>query len=469
MPQKPARPIKAVDGQGRIFDADGNTFTLEEASRSELVRLSSLLRTGLSAQNSSDALKDGIEEALEQIDSEAEEVWHFPEQERGKSGRESETDGDGLEGGGLEESGQDGAQGDEPGETPGDGAEGDQDGQDGQDGDQESESDQDGDQESDLEEEETQLEIWDEETEPEPAPLDHFGDAVLEVLKRRGHEIDLPRGGTGGGLPPMPPAPKAPVISGDVLAHKQLPDLLDWLTYGTRALALTGGAGLGKTFALEQAAGVAGLEFGSLSCGQLPQDYELKGYRDATGEYVSTEFVEAYEEGSTVWCFDEMDAINEATLLTMNSAIANGYMSTPRGRVDRGDGFKFAATMNTYGNGATAEYVGRAPLDKASLNRFDVLHWELDEALERQLCDRVNPAATARVLEVYSQIRENVNAHGFHIVCSPRDSVAAVGWLRSPRWTLERALAVGCLAGQSSTILEKCLSGTGISAEQVKS
>lgn len=468
MPQKPARPIRTVTSDGRITDADGNTFSLEEASRSELVRLSSLLQTGLSAQNSSDDLKSGISAELERLEATGQGTTEFeavkPERATGtESGSESETprvQGDLF--------------GNPDGETESDAdvktaptssgkTEGETEGEGGASGEGEGETETDADEEAETETE------TDADEEAEPKPLDHFGDAVLEVLKRRGHEIDLPRGGTGGGLPPMPPAPKALRLSADVLAHKQLPDLLDWLTYGTRALALTGGAGLGKTFALEQAAKIAGLEFGSLSCGQLPQDHELKGYNDATGEYVLTEFVEAYEAGSTLWCFDEMDAINEATLLTMNSAIANGYMSTPRGRVERGEGFKFAATMNTYGNGATAEYVGRAPLDKASLNRFDILHWELDEALERQLCDRVNPAATARVLEVYSQVRENINAHGFHIVCSPRDSVAAVGWMRSPRWTLERALAVGCLAGQPTHILEKCLSGSGIDAEAVKS
>src|SRR5690606_10479105 len=67
-------------------------------------------------------------------------------------------------------------------------------------------------------------------------------------------------------------------------------------------------------------------------------------------------------------------------------AIANGFCTFPDGKtVESSPDFRFIAAMNTYGNGATTEYVGRNRLDAATLDRFVFLELEHDEQLERAL------------------------------------------------------------------------------------
>lgn len=165
--------------------------------------------------------------------------------------------------------------------------------------------------------------------------------------------------------------------------HRQLETLI---TYGGLRLnsLMVGMAGTGKTHASEQVAEALGLPFYTISVGAQTSKSDIIGYMDASGKYVKTHFRDAYEKGG-VFLMDEIDAGNANVLIQVNAALSNGYMSFPDEMVRKHKDFVFIASANTYGNGANRQYVGRNQLDAATLDRFSIIDWLIDEDLEKQL------------------------------------------------------------------------------------
>lgn len=165
--------------------------------------------------------------------------------------------------------------------------------------------------------------------------------------------------------------------------HRQLETLI---TYGGLRLntLMVGMAGTGKTHASEQVAEALGLPFYTISVGAQTSKSDIIGYMDASGKYVKTHFRDAYENGG-VFLMDEIDAGNANVLIQVNAALSNGYMSFPDEMVRKHKDFVFIASANTYGNGANRQYVGRNQLDAATLDRFSIIDWLIDEDLEKQL------------------------------------------------------------------------------------
>lgn len=147
---------------------------------------------------------------------------------------------------------------------------------------------------------------------------------------------------------------------------------------------LHGEAGSGKSTTAERSAHWLGLSFRSISLGPSSSKADLMGYRDGHGEYRGTGFREVYEDGG-VFLFDEIDNAHPSILTLLNAAIANGHGEFPDGRVARHETTRFIAAANTIGKGATAEYVGRAPIDAATIDRFAFVQMDIDPELERAL------------------------------------------------------------------------------------
>jgi cobaltochelatase CobS len=147
---------------------------------------------------------------------------------------------------------------------------------------------------------------------------------------------------------------------------------------------LVGPAGSGKTTACEHAAQALSLPF--YTNGALTGAHELLGYKDAAGTYHGTPFRQAFEHGG-VYLMDEMDRSDPAAVLSLNSALANRFAAFP----DRAEPVKAhpdfipVVAANTYGRGADRLYIGANQLDASTLDRFAVLSWDYDEALERAL------------------------------------------------------------------------------------
>jgi MoxR-like ATPase len=133
-----------------------------------------------------------------------------------------------------------------------------------------------------------------------------------------------------------------------------------------------------------------------LSCSPGMTESQILGRsvpKVATGEdvYRVSEFVKLFENGG-VFLFDEMDAADPSVLLVINAALANGKVPVPnrpeKPIAERHADFVCIAAANTWGTGANREYVGRNPLDEATLDRFRIGTVPCDyvEAIERAIC-----------------------------------------------------------------------------------
>lgn len=156
---------------------------------------------------------------------------------------------------------------------------------------------------------------------------------------------------------------------------------------------LAGPSQSGKTTAAHMVADALGLPFDFH--GAMEMAHELLGYRDANGNYHETAFVRLYRDGG-VCLLDECDGWASEATLALNAALANGQCPTPDGTIQRHKDFICLAAGNTWGSGATADYIGRNKLDGAFMQRFPVkLAWDYDWKLVDKFSG--NPDFSARV------------------------------------------------------------------------
>lgn len=160
--------------------------------------------------------------------------------------------------------------------------------------------------------------------------------------------------------------------------HQLLDEISRMLRIGGFGVLVFGPAGSGKTTLGMQVATVLGLKF--YFSGAVAKTYQLMGYNDAHGNYVTTEFRKAFENGG-LFLFDEVDASSPQVLLSVNAALANGFCDFPDGKVKAHPKFRFLASANTNGNGANREYSGRNKLDMATLDRFANFECDYDDSI----------------------------------------------------------------------------------------
>lgn len=159
---------------------------------------------------------------------------------------------------------------------------------------------------------------------------------------------------------------------------------------------LVGPAGCGKSHLAEQVAKALDRPFGSLSLTAGTSESALVGRLLPVGEggrfgYVESPFARIYGGGG-VFLLDELDAADANMLLVTNSATANGHIEIEQRaagglstRVDRHADCVLLAAANTFGNGASAQYVGRGALDVATLDRWYVVSMTYDRDYEGRL------------------------------------------------------------------------------------
>lgn len=243
------------------------------------------------------------------------------------------------------------------------------------------------------------------------------------------------------------------------IQHNMFPAVLASISEGLPTY-LVGPAGTGKSTIAENAAKALGLEFRSKSCSSQSTESSLLGYMSATGQYISTGFREAFEFGH-VYLLDEVDNGNANILTVLNSALSNTFMAFPDGMVKRHENFVLIATANTFGNGATAEYVGRNALDKAFLDRFASLTIGYDEAVEEAMLSAIelDSMLSAKWLNIVRVARKNAEAFGLKVVVSPRATVNGAKLLRHDSMTIETVAKATFLKGLSQEQSDKLLSG----------
>jgi cobaltochelatase CobS len=227
---------------------------------------------------------------------------------------------------------------------------------------------------------------------------------------------------------------------------------------------LVGPAGTGKSTIAQNASQALGLEFRSKSCSSQSTESSLLGYMSATGDYVGTGFREAFEHGY-VYLLDEVDNGNANILTVLNSALSNNFMAFPDGMVKRHENFVLIATANTFGHGATAEYVGRNPLDAAFLDRFASLTIGYDNEVEEAMLQSVglDSVLATKWLKVVRQCRQNATDYGLRVVVSPRATVHGAKMLRHDGiYNFKEVVEATILKGAKPEVSSKVLQGVAL-------
>lgn len=196
------------------------------------------------------------------------------------------------------------------------------------------------------------------------------------------------------------------------VAHKKLDTIIKFVAMNEPVM-MVGNAGTGKNVIAKQVAEALGLDF--YFSNAVTQEYKITGYGDANGNFVETQFYKAFKNGG-LFLLDEIDASCPESLVVMNCAIANGYFDFPViGKVEANENFRVIACANTFGTGASMEYVGRNQLDAATLNRFAIVEVDYDERIEDTLCPDKELASFLR------SFRKACENNGVHHIVSYRE------------------------------------------------
>lgn len=173
---------------------------------------------------------------------------------------------------------------------------------------------------------------------------------------------------------------------------------------------LSGEKGSGKTTLAKQVSEGLELQFYCMSMTRQTTLGMLLGFRNVNGKYIESELYKAVKSGG-VFLLDEINAGDPNVLLSLNT-IENGYVSFPEGIVECHEDFRLMATANPDN---FSEYTGRAKLDAATLDRFDIVEVPRDADLEQSLVD----SDTYRHMKC---IRKALEENNSSIVVSMRDS-----------------------------------------------
>lgn len=211
---------------------------------------------------------------------------------------------------------------------------------------------------------------------------------------------------------------------GERILHPLFPDVLRACAAGVAPMVF-GPAGSGKTTLASQIADALGLPFHFT--GAVQKKHELLGYMDARGQIVRTAFRGAFEHGG-LFLFDEVDASSPQALLCINAALSNGFCDFPDARISAHKDFRFIASANTNGNGATREYCGRNQLDGATLDRFAIFQCDYDPALTARIVAGfdLSPEARDVALDFMHRVEEyraEIAEQGVRAILSPRAAI----------------------------------------------
>ena len=208
-------------------------------------------------------------------------------------------------------------------------------------------------------------------------------------------------------------------------AHKMFAPVLQTIAAGVN-LAAVGPAGSGKSTIFEMAAKELGIDY--YFTGAVQQEHKIMGFIDGHGVYHSTQFREAYENGG-LFVMEEFDGSGARAMLSINNAVAGEWCDFPDGKIAKHKDFVCVMAGNTYGTGASRQYVGRQQLDAATLDRFAFIEIGYDEDLETAITLAVNEKAGAWVKKVQS-FRAKVASAGLRHVVSPRASIMGAKMLK---------------------------------------
>lgn len=231
--------------------------------------------------------------------------------------------------------------------------------------------------------------------------------------------------------------------------HKDYPIVMAHIAAGVN-VALVGPAGSFKSTTLKQVAEDLEKDYYIVSSPQTRS--EIVGYNDGNGKYNRTPMRDAYEFGGLI-VVEEFDGANPKALLAANNLVANEDTDFPDGMVKRHPNFVCVMAGNTFGTGASRQYVGRTQIDAATLDRFAFIEYGYDEALERKVArtefDHDSVDAWVSDVQVF---RAKVEKAGIRHVVSPRASIMGARLLKQ---------------GLPRDVITKTVLHKGLSADQI--
>lgn len=248
--------------------------------------------------------------------------------------------------------------------------------------------------------------------------------------------------------------PTASIVAG-IVEPSYWSDLNDYLTPGAcrPAIALVGPAGNGKTTAAEAICRHMGYDYIVIDANEFLEPADLVGamsYHPERGEvWRDGPITRAFRAGSAV-IINEFDALNPRTAMCLQSvtqdpgAAGKGrYVTTPGADEDRvypaGD-CPLIVTMNTYGTGATRQYVGRNALDAATADRFTIIPtgYENEAYILRAAGRQVRLALR---LEKWARItRQKIDDNALRVILSMRTLLRIAQAVEDYRWVMDDAI-----------------------------
>lgn len=226
--------------------------------------------------------------------------------------------------------------------------------------------------------------------------------------------------------------------------HKLLPQVLRECALGD-PVWLIGPTGTGKTHLAMQVAESLGRPFSATSFSGGTSEVDIFGCTvpDETGAWVYREsaFVNVYSKGG-VHLLDEFDAADANMAVALNSALSNGHLFLSRENkvFPKHKDAVILVAANTWGTGANAEFVGRNPLDGATVDRFALtrIYLDYDTGLEESLVKAYLPSDKAGLLLRWRErVRKAINNNHLHRVMSTRTVIKAAQRMLALDWSMD--------------------------------
>jgi len=210
--------------------------------------------------------------------------------------------------------------------------------------------------------------------------------------------------------------------------HSQFPTLLKALANGHNVY-LYGPTGTGKTTAGHTAAKALNTPIYPITVNRETSQFQFMGHV-SKGEYHPGVAYEPYKNGG-ILLIDELDNGNANANTQIKVLSDNEEAFFPCGLVQRHKDFRIMACANTTGTGANAQYIGRNQQDKALLNIFKFIPFDIDEAFEESIAWREyiswggvaeNKKQFDGLIKEIRLIRQSINELAINHIISPRNT-----------------------------------------------
>ena len=171
---------------------------------------------------------------------------------------------------------------------------------------------------------------------------------------------------------------------------------------------------------------------------------EMIGRTDVHGNFNESEIVRVFRDGGLI-LFDEIDDADPSMLIKINTALANGYLSTPKGMIKKNKDTYIVCAANTFGTGPDAMYVGRTRLDAATLDRFCLctIYVDYDKSLEDSIASQLEPDDHYWLTGYVEKIRNAIKNGKLRRTCSTRFVINATAHIlagKDQKWIVKNYL-----------------------------